>query len=156
MWLEQSKCYHLWMQVTKIYFVNFIIDFLNVWDQLKEPMMQNFLFFQVKRMEYPGILAQKFIFHPRPWGNLWHWNKSALFLVTVIRQNNVNMIKKKASIILFTLSKDMPIVLGIVYFSICFWLRLQKAAARIHTVIGVVVIKVYCDYKHRVHKIFSC
>ena len=121
-----------------------------------EPMMQNFVLFQVKRMEYPGILAQKFIFHPRPWGNLWHWNKSALFLVTVIRQNNVNMIKKKASIILFTLSKDMPIVLGIVYFSICFWLRLQKAAARIHTVIGVVVIKVYCDYKHRVHKIFSC
>ena len=32
------------MQMRKVYFVNIITDFLNFWNQLKEPLVQNFVF----------------------------------------------------------------------------------------------------------------
>ena len=35
------------------------------------------------RMVYPEILAQKFIFYPRPSKYMWDWNKSVLYLVIV-------------------------------------------------------------------------
>ena len=46
--LEQSNCKEHWMHMIKIYFVNIITGFLNVLNQPKEPLMQNFVFFWVK------------------------------------------------------------------------------------------------------------
>ena len=46
--LQQSKYYEHWMHMTKIYFVNITTGFENVLNQLKELLMQNFVFFWVK------------------------------------------------------------------------------------------------------------
>ena len=46
--LQQSKYYEHWMHKTKIYFVNITTGFENVLNQLKELLMQNFVFFWVK------------------------------------------------------------------------------------------------------------
>ena len=55
-WIQQSKCLELWIQMTKIYFVNIITGFLNVWNQLEE----------LRRVTYPEILAKIFP-QLRPW-----------------------------------------------------------------------------------------
>ena len=46
--LQQSKYYEHWMDMKKIYFVNITTGFENVLNQLKELLMQNFVFFWVK------------------------------------------------------------------------------------------------------------
>ena len=46
--LQQSKYYEHWMHMAKIYFVNITTEFENVLNQLKELLMQNFVFFWVK------------------------------------------------------------------------------------------------------------
>ena len=76
-------------------------------------------------MAYPEILAQKFIFYPRPWKYLRHWNKSVLYLIIVSHAIQFdNITKKKASIDLSALGKDMHFVFGtVLYFSICFWVK---------------------------------
>ena len=43
------------MHMTKIYFVNIITGFLNVLNQLKELLMQNFVLFWVKDWKENGI-----------------------------------------------------------------------------------------------------
>lgn len=40
-----------------------LFEFLNVRNQFQEPLMQNFVFFGVRRMAYPNNLAQKITFH---------------------------------------------------------------------------------------------
>ena len=47
--------------LSEYYYILF--KFLNVRNQFQEPLMQNFVFFGVRRMVYPNNLAQKITFH---------------------------------------------------------------------------------------------
>ena len=99
-WLQHSKCLELWMQMTKIYLVKIIAGFLHVWNLFKEPLMQNFVFFWVRRMIWPEILAQIFIFIPQLWWwwlNLWHRNRSALVLVIMSQTKQCDNESKKTA-----------------------------------------------------------
>ena len=61
--------------------------------------------------------------------NLWHWNKPVLYLVIVSQAIYCDIVtKKKASIILFALGKDVHCVFfgTVVYFIICFWVATSK------------------------------
>ena len=59
---------------------------------------------------------------------------------------------KEKSIILLARGKVIHFVFETKYFSgICLWERMQKTSARILTAVGVVLVKVNSDYKHRVH-----
>ena len=44
-------------QMTKFYLVNNVTGFLNVWNQFKQPQIQNFVFFWVRRMTHTEILG---------------------------------------------------------------------------------------------------
>ena len=71
-----------------------------------------------------------------------------------------NITKKKASINLFALGKDVHFVFGtVLYFSSYLFAfgyrqRLQNNVARIHIAMIVTVVNVICGFKHRVYEVF--
>ena len=48
--------------MTKIYLVNIVIAFLSLRNQLKEPLMQNFVFLWLRKiLQYAEVFAQEFV-----------------------------------------------------------------------------------------------
>ena len=58
------------MHMGKIYFVNIITGFLNVLNQLKEPLIQNFIFFELKENVIARDLGSEIYILPFEHGNI--------------------------------------------------------------------------------------